>query len=57
MIEPSENGDPASSGAQHEPTEKLTQAVSVDPAFVAVLVVCAIAWFGIFAHYVLGGGS
>jgi hypothetical protein len=56
MVEPSKTSDSQNSDAEHEPTANLTRAVSVDPAFIAVLVACAIAWFGIFAHYVLQGG-
>jgi hypothetical protein len=57
MAEPSASDDTRSDDAQRERMEKLTRTAGVDPAFVAVLVVCAIAWFGIFAHYVLRGGS
>ncbi len=35
--------------------DKLARAVNADPAFVGVVAVCAIALFGVFAHYVLGG--
>jgi hypothetical protein len=39
-----------------ERAAKLERALSPDPALIAVLVGCLVALFGVFAHYVLGGG-
>lgn len=44
-------------GALRARADELVRGVSADPAFIAVVVVCAVGLFGIFAHYVLRGGA